>query len=134
MFHTLPIANKGPPLVRIDLPAGTEWLYSLAGPLFLSAAAILGGWWLIRYRTFLSTTARVYFLSAAGCLAVALNAFWIWMARDKGQLWLSYFETVASDMVYLWITFAVFYFTCSRLARQTADSNTQDRSNVGVAY
>jgi hypothetical protein len=107
-------ANMRPPQILVQIPEDLEWRYRLTGPIFLSIAAICGGWWALRHRSMQTTSARSLLLTCTGSLAVSYTAFWIWSNRDG--LWGStgFGAQLADAMPWLWAEWSLVFFILAK--------------------
>jgi hypothetical protein len=124
------LANMPPPQVLIDIPVDQQWYYELAGPIFLSLAAIFAGWWLIRYRSLRSVSSRVMFLACAGSLAASYTAFWIWWNRDSGVFPPNLGGSLASQMYLFWLEFSMLFFVYTRWNQRECPQTESDKSST----
>lgn len=87
---------------HVEVPSGAEPVYGAAGPVFLSLAVLLGGWWLLRVRRTPGSPARAVAWAALGCTSIGYTAGWIWLNRGDVVLLPRIFDHVAVLMPWLW--------------------------------
>jgi hypothetical protein len=79
-------ANLGPPRYQITAPAEVAPYYAVIAGVFLTFAAVLAGYGLLRRRVLAVWHARIVALVVAGCVSAGWVAAWVWQHAGRAAV------------------------------------------------